>query len=167
MLRKIDDFFARFANEVEGTRKIFAALTDESLKVSAVEGHRELGGIAWHIVATYPEMMTNTGLELGAMNPETMPPTTAAEILAGYDAVVSEFKAAVKSNWTDESLETVDDMYGMKWPRGLTLGILLDHEVHHRGQMTVLMRLAGLTVPGIYGPSKDEWEKTGMPEPPY
>ncbi len=167
MFRKLDDFFARFDNDTSATRKIFAALTDESLKATSVEGHRELGGIAWHIVATYPEMMSQTGLKIGSVNPESMPPNTVAEILAGYDAVVGEFKAAVKSQWSDESLETVDDLYGMKWARGLTVGILLDHEVHHRGQMTVLMRLAGLTVPGIYGPAKEEWEKSGMPEPPY
>lgn len=30
------------------------------------------------------------------------------------------------------------------------------HQVHHRGQMTVLMRQAGLHVPSIYGPSRDD-----------
>lgn len=40
-------------------------------------------------------------------------------------------------------------------------------ETHHLGQMTVLMRQAGLNVPGVYGPSKEEWTAYGMPEPPY
>ena len=31
---------------------------------------------------------------------------------------------------------------------------LINHQNHHRGQMTVLMRQAGLTVPGVYGPAK-------------
>ncbi len=167
MIRKMDDFYARLENEAEGTRKILSALSDESLDVSIVEGHRTLGGIAWHLVATYPEMMTNTGLALESVDSKSMPPSTAAEIVAAFDAVIAEFKAALKSQWTDETLEVVDEMYGMKWPRGLTLGILLDHEVHHRGQMTVLMRKAGLTVPGIYGPAQEEWEKSGMPPPLY
>jgi uncharacterized damage-inducible protein DinB len=167
MFRKMDDFLARFDNDTSATRKIFAALTDESLKAMSVEGHRELGGIAWHIVVTYPEMMNQTDLGIASINHESMPPSSAAEILAGYDSVTDELKSAVKSKWSDKTLEAVDDMYGRKWARGLTLGILLDHEVHHRGQMTILMRMAGLTVPGIYGPAKEEWEKSGMPEPPY
>jgi len=56
-------------------------------------------------------------------------------------------------------------MYGEKWARGVTLHILLVHEIHHRGQMTVLMRQAGLKVPGVYGPAKEEWTQYKMPEP--
>jgi len=36
------------------------------------------------------------------------------------------------------------------------------HQAHHRGQMTVLMRQAGMKVPGVYGPSKEEWSAFGM-----
>jgi uncharacterized damage-inducible protein DinB len=50
-------------------------------------------------------------------------------------------------------------MYGEHWPRGLTLQALVFHEIHHRGAMTVLMRQAGLTVPGIYGPNREETER--------
>jgi uncharacterized damage-inducible protein DinB len=39
----------------------------------------------------------------------------------------------------------------------------MSHEIHHRGQMTVLMRQAGLKVPGVYGPSREEWTAYGMP----
>ena len=56
-------------------------------------------------------------------------------------------------------------MYGEKWQRGLTLHILLQHEVHHRGQMTVLMRQAGLKVPNIYGPAKEGWAEYGADTP--
>jgi len=63
---------------------------------------------------------------------------------------------AVARQWTDETLEVTDELYGREWPRGLTLAVVLYHEIHHRGQMTVLMRQAGLKVPGVYGPSADE-----------
>jgi uncharacterized damage-inducible protein DinB len=71
----------------------------------------------------------------------------------------------VTTPWKDETLQVVDDLYGQKWKRGATLLSLIKHEVHHRGQMTVLMRQAGLKVPGIYGPSKEEWPQYGMKEP--
>jgi uncharacterized damage-inducible protein DinB len=53
-------------------------------------------------------------------------------------------------------------MYGEKWTRGFTLYVLIAHQSHHRGQMTVLMRQAGLKVPGVCGPSKEEWAAYGM-----
>ena len=39
---------------------------------------------------------------------------------------------------------------------------LVRHQAHHRAQMTVLMRQAGLAVPGIYGPAREEWAAMGM-----
>ena len=56
-------------------------------------------------------------------------------------------------------------MYGEKWMRGVTLRVVTEHEVHHRGQMTILMRQAGLKVPGLFGPAKEEWSEFGMEEP--
>ena len=45
------------------------------------------------------------------------------------------------------------------------LHVLVVHQAHHRGQMTVLMRQAGLLVPSIYGPVKEGWSAYGV-EPP-
>ena len=56
-------------------------------------------------------------------------------------------------------------MYGETWINGDTLSALVDHQIHHRGQITVLMRQAGLKVPGIYGPSREDWNKIGMKPP--
>jgi uncharacterized damage-inducible protein DinB len=69
------------------------------------------------------------------------------------------------SGWSDATLEVEDDMYGERWPRGATLQSLVVHQAHHRGQMTVLMRQAGLRVPGVYGPAREEWTAYGMPPP--
>jgi uncharacterized damage-inducible protein DinB len=69
----------------------------------------------------------------------------------------------VGENWTDETLLVTDNMYGETWKRGFSLFLLVTHEAHHRGQMTVLMRQAGLTVPGVYGPAKEEWAAIGAP----
>ena len=47
----------------------------------------------------------------------------------------------------------------------MSLQVLVVHQAHHRGQMTVLMRQAGLTVPGVYGPAREEWTTYGMQPP--
>ena len=57
-------------------------------------------------------------------------------------------------------------MYGETWSRGMTLFYLILHQAHHRGQMEVLMRQAGLKVPGIYGPAREEWAAFGIPALP-
>ena len=48
-------------------------------------------------------------------------------------------------------------MYGQKWTRSATLESIVKHQIHHRAQMTVLMRQASLKVPRVYGPSREEW----------
>ena len=63
---------------------------------------------------------------------------------------------SVEAAWTSDALREPVAFYGTVLPRGEVLEIVLRHEIHHRGQLTVLMRLAGLRVPGVYGPSGDE-----------
>jgi uncharacterized damage-inducible protein DinB len=165
MISKISVFEKVWAEESGGTRRVFAALTDESLSQAVVPGGRTLGRIAWHIAETIPEMMNRTGLGVEGPEVGSPVPAAAADILAAYERAAASVLDRVRAAWTDESLEIEDDMYGMRWTRGFTLGALLGHEAHHRGQMTVLMRQAGLKVPGVAGPAFEEWAEYGMTPP--
>jgi uncharacterized damage-inducible protein DinB len=165
MYRTIEDFVKALETESASTQRLFDALNDASLSQSVVEGHRTLARIAWHIVTTIPEMMTKTGLTVKSILPDAPLPTEVVAIQKAYASASRELLEQVKSGWTDQTLAVVDDMYGEKWPRGMTARVLLDHQTHHRGQMTVLMRQAGLKVPGVYGPAKEEWGTYGAPPP--
>ena len=167
MFRKIDDFVNAWIENSNGTRKLFGALADGSLGQSVADGHRKLGQIAWHITMTIPEMCGRMGLDFDGFDHQALPPDSAREICDTYDRLASKLAEEVKSRWTDADLEIEDDMYGMQWKRGFSLAGLLAHEAHHRGQMTVLMRQAGLEVPGVFGPSKNEWGQFGMEAPAY
>jgi len=167
MFRKMDDFYKSYQTLTEGTLKILKAIDTDAMCRNVADGHRTLRGMAWHIVTTVPEMMNQVGLGLSSVDEKTFPPGAPAELTAGYEKVTGELVAALKAKWDDEDLVKTDELYGETWPRGLTLKILMDHEIHHRGQMTVLLRQAGLMVPGVFGPSKEEWEKFGMELPPY
>ena len=46
--------------------------------------------------------------------------------------------------------------------KGKLLQIIMHHQIHHRAQLGVLMRIAGLAVLGVYGPSKEDWTAMGM-----
>lgn len=71
----------------------------------------------------------------------------------------------MKSQWNDDDLKVLNNVFGQELPNGVTLSLLNQHQIHHRGQITVLMRQAGLKVPGIYGPAREEWAELGMKEP--
>jgi uncharacterized damage-inducible protein DinB len=110
-------------------------------------------------------MMPHTGLQVEGPDPQAPMPSSADEIRAAFKSVSDSILNHIKTNWTDDTLQVEDDLYGFKWKRGYTLYIMLVHQTHHVGQMTVLMRQAGLKVPGIYGPSKEEWSQYNMPPP--
>jgi uncharacterized damage-inducible protein DinB len=163
MLRKIEDFQKDWTYETEATMKVFNALTDESLGQKVTPTGRSLGFLAWHLTQTLGEMPGHTGLKIDAPAFDREMPSSAKEIAAAYEKAAKSVADEVGKNWTDETLLQEDNMYGETWPRGLTLLLLITHQSHHRGQMTVLMRQAGLPVPGVYGPSREEWEAHGMP----
>lgn len=165
MYRKIEDFLDAWEAEFRSTQKVLDAISDDSLSRQVLDGHRTLARIAWHIVTTIPEMMANTGLKVTSVAHDAPVPVSASAIQQAYAAVSSELLRQVKANWTDQTLTIEDEMYGEKWPRGQSARVLIDHQTHHRGQMTVLMRQAGLSVPGVYGPSKEEWAGYGAPPP--
>ncbi len=162
MFRRVEDFTKAWGTEYEGTLKILRALTDASL-AQRVDGQgRTLGRLAWHVTQTLPEMMNRTGLVVEGPEEQAPVPARAAEIVAAYERAGKSLLEQVRG-WDDARLLEARDMYGEQWPDGLTLEILLRHQTHHRGQMTVLMRQAGLVVPGVYGPAREEWGAYGMP----
>ncbi len=166
MYHRMEDFYRAFEGHRASTNRVLEAARDQSLSRS-VGDYRTLGQVAWHIVTTVPEMMNQLGLGLSSVDAASPPPTSAAAIREGYEAVTRELVAALEATWTDETLAQSDVLYGETWARGLTLKILMDHEIHHRGQMTVLLRLLGEKVPGIYGPSREEWSAYGQEAPAY
>ena len=163
MLRTIEDFQKDWAYETEMTEKVLRALTDESLGQKVYAEGRDLGFLAWHLTQTLGEMLGLVKLNIDAPDHMAPRPDSAAEIVEAYDKAAKSVTDEINANWTDETLLQTDEMYGETWARGLTLFYLITHQAHHRGQMTVLMRQAGLPVPGVYGPSKEEWAAFGAP----
>ena len=165
MFRKIDDFVKYYRERSAEHATLFDALTDASLGQAVAEGHRSLGYVAWHIVQSGAGMAGDAGIEVSAATMSEPVPTSAARIASAYREITGELLAAVPLQWTDDMLEGMIEMYGEQWTRGYALMALVAHEGHHIGQLTVLMRAAGLPVHGIYGPSKEEWEQYGMEQP--
>jgi uncharacterized damage-inducible protein DinB len=163
MYYKISDFISDWTYESESTVKVFSNLTDESLSQKVHEKVRTAGRLAWHITTSIPEMMNRTGLKIESVKEDSPIPTKVSDLVDAYKSVSDNLINQIKADWKDETLMKEDDMYGEMWAKGKTLGILITHQIHHRAQLTVVMRLLGLKVPGIYGPSNEEWTAYGMP----
>jgi uncharacterized damage-inducible protein DinB len=85
---------------------------------------------------------------------------TRTDLLSGLDKAHAEASAALTAT-TDAHLMTpwkllVRGNVVMQTPRYEVIGETLRHLAHHRGQMTVYLRLLGATVPALYGPSADD-----------
>ena len=161
MYRTINEFVEEWNNESASTLKLLDVLTDASLGQEVAPGYRTLGRLAWHIVTSLP--VSVFGVE-AAQNAETVP-SSAKEIADSFRKINASINNAVKSKWTDATLTEVHAVFGTKMPLEVSLPIVVKHLIHHRGQMTVLMRQAGLHVPGVMGPSREEWVAIGMEAP--
>ncbi len=143
--------------------KLLDAITDEASSQMVTPDGRSLGYIGWHIVLTLGEMTGRTGLTIDAPPEHSPMPENMSQVREAYKKGADSVGKEVEANWSDGSLAEEIEMYGEMWTRGSALSALVKHQAHHRGQMTVLMRQASLKVPGMYGPSKEEWSAYGLP----
>jgi uncharacterized damage-inducible protein DinB len=165
MYRTITDFVADWKAEEQSTLKIFSGISDEKITVKVAGNIRSLGQLAWHITQTLTEMPHKAGIvKEDSLEQEPLPVT--------FDAIASQYKKyskklvdSLKKTWKDTDLNKVIELYGEKWEKGRVLSALITHQIHHRAQMTVLMRLQGMKVPGLYGPAREDWANFGMPAP--
>lgn len=149
MFTKVADFAAEWEQEAALTMQLLEALPDEALNQRVAEGYWNLGEIAWHLVQSL-HYMTGMGLNFAA--PRADQPMSAAEIAAEYRNISKEMLHAVMTQWDDASLQETKEIAGGQWKNGESLRFLITHQAHHRGQMTVLMRQAGMKeIPRIFG----------------
>ncbi|MGZ9586005.1 DinB family protein [Paenibacillus marinisediminis] len=156
MYRTVQDFTAEWTRAAGGTIKVLEALTDDKLNQSIVEGHSTLGWLGWHL-ATSPMFFAGlAGIKLEPVGDSKSVPSQASDIVQAYRTMVDRLASAAVHTLTDEAMvENVETFMGPA-PRGAVLRMMIDHQTHHRGQMTVLLRQAGLPVPGVLGPTREE-----------
>ncbi len=162
MYRSMNDFLEDWKYESEATLKLFSNLSQESLEQKVTPDGRSLRKLAWHITLGNPQMLTHAGFNVENFDENKPAPERLEEIIKEYEKDSQAVKSIISTNWKDENLVEELNIYGEMWKKGKVLSVLVIHQAHHRAQMTVLMRQAGLRVPGIYGPSKEEWAAVGM-----
>jgi uncharacterized damage-inducible protein DinB len=162
MYRVLNDFLDDWKYESESTLKLFGNITDDKKNQKVTPDGRSLGYLAWHITQSLPEIMHRIGFNFEIYKEQVPEPEKFSEVISFYKLYSEQIFNQVKEKWTDEILVEETDMYGETWKMGKVLSMLVIHQAHHRAQMTILMRQAGLQVTGVYGPSREEWAAMGM-----
>ena len=103
-------------------------------------------------------MIEDGEIDLGTF--EQVNPKTTAELVKHLDENVKAANEALKKT-TDEALESLFTLKRngatlYQSPKIVDIGTTLNHWVHHRGQLTVYLRMNDIAVPSIYGPSADD-----------
>ncbi|MGE7666633.1 DinB family protein [Ureibacillus composti] len=162
----IADFIKEWKKEANLTQKVLEGLTDESLNQKVYAEGRTLGRIAWHFTTNIPEYLAHFGLKVELVENAESVPTSAKEIVETFKKLSTEAVQVIEQQWTDESLKEVQIAFGREETNAQILMGLIKHIIHHRGQVTVLMRQAGLKPFGVYGPPKEDWIHIGVENPP-
>lgn len=162
----ISDFMKEWSKEATLTQNILDGLTDDSLKQQVYQEGRNIGRIAWHLTISIPEYLAEFGLTIEKVKNAEHVPTSAKEIAETFKRISVNAAKVIEEQWTDDSLKQIQVAFGRHESNASILMGLIKHIVHHRGQLTVLMRQAGLKPFGVYGPPKEDWIHFGVENPP-
>jgi uncharacterized damage-inducible protein DinB len=158
-----DGLLADFDHEMGTTRKLLERLPEDKLAWKPHAKSMSLGGLATHL-GNIPHwastILNEASFDLATAPPSPDERTSRADIVAAFDQARAQTRA-----WMDKT----DAEYVSPWtlkrggqevftvPRVAAFrSFVLHHIIHHRGQLSVYLRLHDVPVPAIYGPSADE-----------
>lgn len=164
MIQMLEPMNGEIAQEAATTRRVLERIPFDKLAWKPHPKSMALGQLAMH-VATIPggisKMAQMDNFELNPANFAPPVPKSKEEILAALDASIETAQQYLGSVSESSAVGTWRLMYNgkelMAMPRvGMLRAIMLNHWYHHRGQLSVYLRLLEVPVPTIYGPSADE-----------
>lgn len=157
---------AELTQEAIATRKILERLPSDKLTWKPHEKSMTVERLAGHIVEMIGwtgVTLANSELDFATMDYTPKVYTDSADMVADFDKNITEAVDFLNNtpnetfgeNWTMKNGEKVY----FTMPKAVVMrGFVLSHIIHHRGQLSVYLRLLDIPVPSIYGPSADEGE---------
>jgi uncharacterized damage-inducible protein DinB len=155
---------AELQQEAATSRKVLERIPESAFDWKPHEKSMSMGKLATHVAEMFTWFKTAIQTpELDFAKEEYKPfePKSSQELLDYFDKNVSEAKQALESmsddvlkeNW---SLKNGEQVYFTMPKAAVLRAFCYSHIIHHRGQLSVYLRLNDIPVPSIYGPSADE-----------
>jgi len=146
--------------ELSTTLRVLKAYPSDKLDYKPHEKARSARELAWTFAMEegFLGMILKGKIEFGGSPP--LPPKTMSEIITAIEHSVKENNSKVRALSESDLNMMMDFPSGPgkmgKFRKGDLLWMMIMDAVHHRGQFSVYLRIAGGKVPSIYGPSADE-----------
>ena len=161
-MRLVDSVLVELDQEAQTTKRVLDRIPDDKLAWRPHPRSRSLGQLALHI-ASAPGNVAALAMQdtVEAPNFSQPEPKSRQEVLDTFSKSLESAKDTLKKmddvRLTSMWSLTRNGKVLMSVPRiGFIRSILLNHNYHHRGQLSVYLRLLDVPVPSIYGPSADE-----------
>jgi uncharacterized damage-inducible protein DinB len=155
-----DQFLKNWEREYQVTTKVLQAYPTDKMAYRPHERSRSAQELAWAFVGEEAVMDSIIKGAIDFSAAQQPAPSSLDEILAAYQKVHKQMFDQVKNmseqDYQSEMQFPVGPNQMGNFRRADVLWILLMDAIHHRGQFSVYLRLAGGKVPSIYGPSADE-----------
>jgi uncharacterized damage-inducible protein DinB len=159
-MNELEMFLNAWDREAESTLKLLRSLPTTQYDFRPDAGGRSLGELAWHLAEGDAYM--STGIEAGKFSMDAKPPNierprTVEALAPGYERIHKEAVARVRQLNPEDLDRAVPFFRGQPVPiRDILWNMIISHGIHHRGQLTLMCRLAGGCAPGLYGPNREE-----------
>lgn len=166
-MRISDTLLPEFDQEMANTRRTLERVPDEKFDWTPHQKSMAMGALATHLanIPTWAvHALEKDSIDLapvGAPPLRVEPARTCSEVLERFDKAVSQARAVIEEASNERLLQPWSLLSGgktvMTLPRVAVLrGFVMNHNIHHRAQLGVYLRLNDIAVPSIYGPSADE-----------
>ena len=153
----LNHFVSGLENEIATTKKVIQNVPEEKKSYKPDPKSMSANELAWHIASTDVWILEGIAKGKFEMDPsqENPAPATIKDILNYYEKSMAAGLSKVKA-MNGEDLAKGVSFFGMEMPNVTYLNILMNHSIHHRGQLSAYLRPMGAKVPSIYGGSADE-----------
>jgi uncharacterized damage-inducible protein DinB len=163
-MNELGMFLDSWDREAANTVKVLEALPPAQYDFRPDAGGRSLGELAWHLAEG--DAYISYGIERGEFTMNAKPPNierprTVEALAPGYDRVHREAVARIRTLTPEDLDRTIPFFVGSMAIREMLWSAIMAHGIHHRGQLTLMCRLAGGQAPGLYGPNREEMAAMG------
>ena len=158
-INELEMFLAAWDREAAKTVKLLEALPPTQYDFRPDPGGRSLGELAWHLAEgdAYMSFGVERGdFTTGAKPPNIERPRTIEALAPGYERIHREAVARLSKLTLQDLDRTIPFFIGSRTIREILWDAVVSHGIHHRGQLSLMCRLAGGQAPGIYGPNREE-----------